>query len=150
MSEYTEQVESGLKGLTAVSTGVCPGCDECRTNHDDYTPQDGGPPWDEGPEDSFWLRAEDEPNKPRIWYATEEQAEAVAKVLFEEAWSSGAVYSEPSFSWSSCGICNSHLGGDREVWHALDDLTGTLYHFDDACVDCVVYLANGDEPEEQV
>lgn len=52
---------------------------------------------------------------------------------------------EPSFSWASCGICNSHLGGNRESWHAI--LDGKIVHWDDACVDCVLYIANGDEPE---
>jgi hypothetical protein len=65
---------------------------------------------------------------------------------FEVAWSSGEVYSEPGFSWSPCGICGSGLGGDREPWHAINE--GEILHFDDACVDCVLYLAYGDLPEE--
>ena len=106
---YVENVEHNLNGLTAVSTGVCPGCEECRST---YAPD-------------------------------------MSMEEFDNAYSSGSVYGEASFSWGSCGICGSTLGGDREVWHGLDDLTGTLYHFDDACVDCVMYLANGDIPEGQ-
>ena len=52
---------------------------------------------------------------------------------------------EASFSWRSCGVCGSKLAGDRFVWHA--QLDGNLVHFDDACVDCVQYIANGEEPE---
>lgn len=52
---------------------------------------------------------------------------------------------EPSFSWSPCGICGSRLGGDRYTWHA--DMDGELQHYSDACVDCVMYIENGDEPE---
>ena len=93
MSKYTDAVEAGLKGLMAVSSGVCPGCDEC--------PEEG-------------------------------------------------VEDEASFSSRSCGICNSHLGGDRYVWHALyeDEACGDdILQFDDACTDCVMFIANGDEPE---
>ena len=66
----------------------------------------------------------------------------------EEAWETGKIGGEPHFSWSACDICGSHFGGDREEWHAINKETGELIHGDNACVDCVVYLANGDEPEE--
>ena len=61
---------------------------------------------------------------------------------------------EGSFSWSGCGICGSSLGGDRYVWHWLEPhreegrTEAELHHEDDACADCVMYLANGDEPEQ--
>ena len=112
MSPYTDAVESGLKGLEAVSTGPCPGCEQCA---DDHGYDNLG--------------------------------------AFEAAWEAGDIEAEGSFSWSPCGICGSHLGGDREPWHAIagepgDDLKGReILHFSDACIDCVVYLANGDEPE---
>jgi hypothetical protein len=54
---------------------------------------------------------------------------------------------EGGFSWRPCGICGNELGGNREVWHAIMD--GEIRHYPNACIDCVVYLANGDEPEEQ-
>lgn len=56
---------------------------------------------------------------------------------------------EASFSWSPCGICGCRLGGDRYFWHAIrvGDESREILHFDDACTDCVYYLANGDEPE---
>jgi len=31
--QYVKAVESNLKGLEAVSTGVCPGCETCATEH---------------------------------------------------------------------------------------------------------------------
>src|SRR5215475_6853029 len=107
MSAYTEAVARGLRGLDAVSTGLCPGCDECADA-----------------------------------YGYESQTD------FDADYEAGKVYDEGHFSWSACGICGSGLGGTREHWHALDEETDRLYHFDDACVDCVVYLANGDEPED--
>ena len=93
MSDYTDRVEANLKGLKAVSTGVCPGCEVCAEDH------------------GFGENMED----------------------FEHA-------------WSSCGICGNHLSGTMHVWHWVDD-EGEIMHETDACVDCVVYLANGEEPE---
>jgi hypothetical protein len=53
---------------------------------------------------------------------------------------------EPVFSWGWCDACGSSYGGDRYPAHALDN-TGEMYHLD-VCVDCVQYIANGDEPEQ--
>lgn len=128
MSKYTDAVEHNLKGLTAVSPGICGGCTECA--------------------DAHGYKAEYE------WPEEEEQAEEDRMVKFDEAVSSGKVNDEGSFSWSGCGVCGSHLGGNLYVWHALyeEDLKKppeerTLLHFDDACTDCVMFLANGDEPD---
>lgn len=66
---------------------------------------------------------------------------------FEEAWHSGDIFEEGSFSWSGCGICGSRLGGDMHVWHWVDD-DNEIIHEDDACIDCVMYMCNGDEPDE--
>lgn len=83
-------------------------------------------------------------------FETDEQGMAA----FRKAWQSGDVESVASFSWSGCDICGTSLGVDTECWHAIagkpgDDLKGReILHFQSACVDCVMYLANGDEPEE--
>jgi hypothetical protein len=65
------------------------------------------------------------------------------------AWENGKVCDEGSFSWYSCDLCGSHIGGDRFPAHFFedDDHRKTLYHIE-VCVDCLTYLANGDEPEE--
>jgi hypothetical protein len=63
------------------------------------------------------------------------------------AYEQGGVADEPHFSWSPCGICRNKLGGNREVWHGV--IGGKVNHWNDACTDCVLYLANGDEPEER-
>jgi hypothetical protein len=141
---YAERVEANLKGLTAVSTGTCPGCDECRESVE-YIPEHTYAYGDGKSGDGRWyIKAVG----VGASYDTEEECLAGCREAFEAGWSAGCFDSEPSFSWSPCGICDSHRGGDREVWHGRDDLTGTLYHFDDACTDCVIYLANGDLPEE--
>ena len=140
MSSYADAVEHGLRGLEAVSTGLNPGCDECRSSWSDYQPRecerDGGDTlgWE------VWA-------VKGSWYETEEAAETAAREAFEEAWSTQGVPDEGHFSWRPCGICGTTLGGTRESWHGVDRVTGRSYHFDDACTDCVVYLANGDEPE---
>ena len=38
---------------------------------------------------------------------------------FDAAYEAGKVSDEGSFSWRSCGICNTSLGGDRHVWHGV-------------------------------
>ena len=50
------------------------------------------------------------------------------------------------FSASSCGICGTYMAGERHVWHWLCD-KNELQHENDACTDCVMFMANGDEPE---
>ena len=54
-------------------------------------------------------------------------------------------FDEGSFSWSTCDCCGSHLGGDRFAAHGRD-IDGNILHLD-VCVDCLMYIANGDEPE---
>ena len=58
--------------------------------------------------------------------------------------------SEPSFSWAPCECCGSSLGGDRYPAHGIDpdDANGSVVHLD-VCADCLMYLANGDEPENR-
>ena len=63
----------------------------------------------------------------------------------ESAYEAG-LSDEGSFSWHSCECCGTHLGGNRSAMHAFDE-AGTLYHLE-ACDDCVIYFANGDEPDE--
>lgn len=60
---------------------------------------------------------------------------------------------EGSFSWTQCDSCGTTLGGDRHAAHgwptepALDlDAINTLYHLS-ICTDCLLFHANGDEPE---
>lgn len=48
---------------------------------------------------------------------------------------------EGSFSWQSCEICGSGLGGDRHPVHAVA-ADGSILHFD-ACIDCVYYMEYG-------
>ena len=67
---------------------------------------------------------------------------------------------EGGFSWSACGICGSRLGGTRYVWHWRDPdsetrgkdghlyRSGGIHHENDGCTDCLLYLSNGDEPED--
>lgn len=83
-------------------------------------------------------------------------AEDMTMEEFEEEWHTGDVCDEGGFSRSRCGICGSRLGGNRYIWHwilvpegkTVSDPESRIIHEDDCCVDCLMYLANGDEPEE--
>ena len=166
---YSEAVESTLSGLRAVSFGSCPGCDECLdiwgSDHDpdDYRPdcdetpteldhQLSNPPW--GIEDSFTtsytIRWPDgrESIATCAEIAADIVAEVKARMAREEAMESGEAYDEGSFSWSGCGICGCHLGGDRYVWHWRDK-NGEIMHESDGCADCLMFWANGDPPEDE-
>lgn len=57
-----------------------------------------------------------------------------------------------SFSWSQCDSCGSTFGGDRHEAHGLSyadngKLNHEIYHLS-ICTDCLLFHANGDEPEE--
>ncbi len=142
---WAEALEANLEGLEAVSTGLCPGCDDCRADWPDYQPDDEG--YDHQTQ-TDWPAPWHVPAIPGRYFASEAEAEAAAREAFEDAWSSGAVYAEPSFSWRGCDLCPSTLGGDFEPWHAIDAETGRLIHGDRACVDCIMFLANGDYPDD--
>lgn len=58
---------------------------------------------------------------------------------------------DPVFSWSSCEGCGSTLGGNRHPAHTRAEINGepvTYWLHLDICDDCVMYFANGDEPDE--
>ena len=58
----------------------------------------------------------------------------------------GDVYDEGGFSWQPCEACGSSLGGNRYTAHGFDQ-EDNLIHFS-VCEDCLLYIANNDEPEE--
>ena len=68
---------------------------------------------------------------------------------YTSAWIAGEVVDEGSFSMEWCGICGSTRGGNRYVWHGCDRETGRIYHFDDACTDCVVFITYGQFPDDE-
>lgn len=108
MSEYTDAVEAGLKDLKFPSTGMCPGCEECRG----------------------------------------EFASDMSMAAFEAAWQRGEVEEYPNeFSTGRCGICDTSMAGARHVWHWVNE-DNEIVHEDDACTDCVMFMCNGDEPEQ--
>ena len=65
---------------------------------------------------------------------------------FVDMMRNGELSDEGGFSSSECGICGSKLGGDRYIWHWVDEYN-TIIHENDCCRDCLMYLANGDEPD---
>ena len=68
--------------------------------------------------------------------------------LPDEDWQA---FDEGSFSWAPCDSCGTTLGGDRHAAHAwqqatADNRLGDLCHVD-ICTDCLLFHANGDQPE---
>ena len=56
---------------------------------------------------------------------------------------------EGAFSCAQCDSCGSILGGDRYAAHGIPQdykAGGDTYHLS-ICVDCLMFHANGDEPE---
>lgn len=52
---------------------------------------------------------------------------------------------ESHFSWSPCDTCGSELGGDREDVVGFNERGEAIELA--VCIDCAMYFANGDEPE---
>ena len=52
------------------------------------------------------------------------------------------------FTWSRCPACGG-LAGDRHAVHFWSD-DGTIDGHEDVCSDCLLYIANGDVPDEVV
>ena len=57
----------------------------------------------------------------------------------------GGIVDEGGFSSQSCDSCGSSLGGDRFAAHGFDKNDNVIHL--DICVDCLMFHANGDEPE---
>lgn len=57
----------------------------------------------------------------------------------------GGVQDEEFFSWDPCELCGTGVGGNRDTVHAVDK-NGDIVHLT-ICIDCVLYISNGDEPE---
>ena len=70
--------------------------------------------------------------------------------LGPESWvdavKSGEVLGVSEFGTYGCDLCGTYLAGERHAAHYLNEYDG-LEHVE-VCIDCVMYLAYGDEPEE--
>ena len=55
--------------------------------------------------------------------------------------------SEGHFSWHRCDCCGSTFGGDRHPAHGWMENHQELVHLE-VCVDCLMFIANGDSPEK--
>lgn len=127
MSDYTDRFERQTEGLAHLSIGIYPSrpCAECAgSGHDD-----------DDEDRCHECRGTgldcDCPDCARHWQH------------------GGTDDDEGGFSWQDCDTCNSRLGGTRHAAHALmdDDPRRTVVHLA-VCTDCVMFVANGDEPDE--
>jgi hypothetical protein len=136
-ADYEARVAHYLDGLEFVSTGACPGCDECGLGERICDTCEGlgsvkcvdcglDCPGAECP----LLKSHPCPKCKGTCNYTPELNDSEV----EDA-------DEPHFSWSSCEVCGSHLGGDRHPWHARTK-DGSLIH-GTCCSDCLYYLNYG-------
>ena len=64
-----------------------------------------------------------------------------------EGCENGTIYDEGGYSNSACDSCGSTLAGDRYAAHGFGK-DGEVIHLD-ICENCLMFHANGDEPEER-
>jgi len=107
-----------LAGLEFISTGLCPGCSECGLGAKDCEDCDGTGETDEG-------------HVCKVCQGVGTIAPTIDEVPDEE----------PGFSWSSCEVCGSTLGGNRYTWHAQTK-DGKLVH-GECCEDCMMHMNYG-------
>jgi hypothetical protein len=162
--KYLKAVESYCKGLEFVSSGVAGSCSDCQSTFNMkielsdckivYDGNDAVLQLKNGhelvrlcPEDIEMYGLSD---GHALWeefkLADPDIPSDVLDELFSEKVSRGEYPDEGGFSWSSCDSCGSSLGGDRYVAHGVD-ANKDIIHMD-ICVDCLMFFANGDVPEE--
>ena len=78
-------------------------------------------------------------------------AHDLSETEMEEDLSSGLVFDEGGFSRQSCDSCGSTLAGNRYAAHGFsgaqtEGSDKSLVHLD-ICEDCLLFHANGDEPD---
>lgn len=121
---FVEAIQANTKGLTAVSTGLCPGCEECM---EDY---------------------------PGIGQTREQFEEAIANgtIVQEPFFSSegcdlcGSHLGGNFEPWHAVDADRRPAAFTLPGWAGADS---EIVHGARACVDCVRYLANGDLPEDR-
>jgi len=69
---------------------------------------------------------------------------------FFAKYEAGEITDEGGFSWCECDSCGSSLGGNRYAAHAIRNIGKPgeieICHIS-ICEDCLLFHANGDEPE---
>lgn len=138
MSVFTEAVAHHLRGVHFFSSGAMKGCPDCGLDDRICTTCQG-----EGVVEGF--------NANEFVRCGSCGGDPVS----EPSQGTIDMANEPHLSWSRCDGCGSHLGGDRHPAHGIiADTTEeaqkpdrTITHFD-VCTDCVMFHANGDEPED--
>jgi hypothetical protein len=124
VSKFTKRYERNTDGLEHVNVGFSYTCADCLANYG-YRDQ----------------------------YDDDGAIVKTAKEVTQADWEVGKVIEEGSFSWQACDTCGTGLGGDREAAHALRQDTDAADRANwlhlSVCTDCVMFIANGDEPEEE-
>lgn len=166
-SPFVLAIERNLAGIEPVSPGACPGCSECG-----LAPRNCKLCWglgylepsDDGWEESLPAATNTDNPRDRECPACAGSGEVPASEHERE------LAEEGGFSWHACDCCGSRLGGSRFPAHGFlsqklaealakippgspDGQVLRQEAFDhsrihlDICQDCLLFLANGDEPE---
>lgn len=138
MSAFTDAVAHHLQGVHFFSTGAMKGCPDCNLEGVECPECEGS--------GSVWVGFHASPPSPCVKC----KGTGKLEVLDGEV----DIANEAHFSWSQCDSCGSRLGGDRHPAHGVisasmagaQEPDANVTHFD-ICTDCVMYHANGDEPE---
>lgn len=73
--------------------------------------------------------------------------QAIDRQWDSDDWRLEAGINHYGFSWRDCESCKSELGGDRHEVFAVPKHRITGIEVLSVCTDCLMYIANGDEPE---
>lgn len=127
-ARFLSSVESNLDGIGPISIGPASSCEDCRSSLGAPCPT------------AIALR------KAETWEGLTLSGLESALEYSEDAFEEAFQVWEEEFSNSSCDSCGSYLAGGRYTAHGSDDETGQPYCLS-VCVDCVLFHANGDTPE---
>jgi hypothetical protein len=72
-------------------------------------------------------------------------------LTIEDDWQPDSEDESDEFSWASCDLCNSHLGGSRHNATFFPDRSVPVRDLIPIaiCVDCLMFCASGDVPEDE-
>jgi hypothetical protein len=171
-SPFVLAIERNLAGIESVNPGACPGCSECG-----LAPRHCRLCWGLGylePSDDGY--SESLPpmpdSSPEVRQCPDCSGEGTIPINPDSIAGQHEIECAEAggFSWHACDCCGSRLGGNRSPAHGFlsQKLAGALAKIPpgspdgqalrheafeqarihlDICQDCLLFLANGDEPE---
>ena len=136
MSAFTDAFEHYTEGMQ-VAPGASRGCPDCMLEEDVAVTCSSC-----GHSESYDMSELMTGGETLIVCCTDFKLDAEKRMTDEEYY---ALANEANFSSTQCDGCGSNMGGDRHPAHTL--LEKEWIHIE-VCTDCLMYIANGDEPVE--